>query len=204
MKATWKTLAARIDSLGLRERGFLFLAVILICVALVDALWVSPERLRYQQARQQFDANTLELQQLRDASKLEALKPQPAQLARDELARLQVQLDAVNKDLLAVGAGPQGTTSLPDVMRHFLRRYPALSLVRTGNLPAEAVTVARPGLVPRQGLELTVAGPYADLVRLVQTLETTLPDLRWGKLKLQAEQQPSELTLQVFLVGARP
>ena len=204
MMARWKAFAARIDALGLRERVFLFLAVILICVAVVDAWWVSPERLRHQMARQQFDANTLELQRLRDEARLHALKPHPAQQARDELLRVQAQIDATNKDLAAVGAGPQGTTSLPEVLRHFLRRYPALSLVRTGNVTAETASPARSSMVSREGLELTVAGPYADLVRFVQSLETAMPDLRWGSLKLQAEQQPPELTLQVFLVGVRP
>ena len=124
---------------------------------------------------------------------------------------MQARIATTNAGIGAVSAGPSGSsTSLPDVLRHFLRRYPALSLVRTGNLAADAAiaataaTAARPGAVSRQGQELTVAGPYADLVRFVQTLETAMPDLRWGQLKLQAEQQPPELTLQVFLVGVRP
>jgi MSHA biogenesis protein MshJ len=204
MMASWKAFAARIDALGLRERVFLFLAVILICVAVVDAWWVTPERLRHQLARQQFEANTLELQRLRDESRLNAMKPQSAQQARDDLVRVQAQIDTTNQDLAAVGAGPQGTTSLPDVLRHFLRRYPALGLVRTGNIAAETATATPPATVSREGLELTVTGPYADLVRFVQTLETAMPDLRWGSLKLQAEHPLPELTLQVFLVGVRP
>ncbi|MDP3700944.1 MAG: hypothetical protein Q8R72_08580 [Hylemonella sp.] len=55
--------------------------------------------------------------------------------------------------------------------------------------------------VKRQALELTVAGPYAELTRYVQTLEKALPALRWGAMKVNSEQQPTELTLQVWLVG---
>ncbi len=208
MTRSWNNLAARVDGLGLRERVFLFLAVMVVGVVLVDAWWVSPERMLHQQLRQQFDANAVELQRLRDDARLLELKPNVAQQARDELRRVQAGIATTNAGIGAVSAGPSGSsTSLPDVLRHFLRRYPALSLVRTGNLAADAATAAtaaRPGAVSRQGQELTVAGPYADLVRFVQTLETAMPDLRWGQLKLQAEQQPPELTLQVFLVGVRP
>ena len=92
---------------------------------------------------------------------------------------------------------------MSELMRHFLRRYPALSLVRTASMATDAADTTRPAMVARRGQELTVAGPYADLVRFMQTLETAMPELRWGQLKLQAEQQPPELTLQVFLVGVR-
>ena len=204
MNASWKTLSARIDALGLRERLFLFLAALAIVVALVEAWWVTPLRMQHQQVRQQFDANAAELQRLRDESRLNDQKPNAAQQARDELVRVQARIASSNSAIAAVSGSPAGVTALPDVMRLFLRRTPALGLVRMANLPTDAATEVRAALVPRQGLELTVAGPYADLARFVQTLETALPDLRWGSFKLQAEQQPPELTLQVFLVGVRP
>lgn len=205
MTRFWTTLAARIDGLGLRERMFLFLAVIVVGVAVVDGWWVSPERIRHQQVRQQFDANALELQRLRDETRLNELRPSAARQTRAELQQVQARIAITNASIAATSAGPAGaSTSLPELMRHFLRRYPALSLVRTGNLAPDSANPARPGAVLRHGQELTVAGPYPELVRFVQTLETAMPDLRWGQIKLQAEQQPPELTVQVFLVGVRP
>ena len=56
----------------------------------------------------------------------------------------------------------------------------------------------------RRGLELSVSGSYAELVRYVNTLESALPTLRWGTLHLKSAKQPPELTLQVFVVGAPP
>ena len=78
MTRSWNNLAARVDGLGLRERVFLFLAVMVVGVVLVDAWWVSPERMRHQQLRQQFDANAVELQRLRDDARLLELKPNVA------------------------------------------------------------------------------------------------------------------------------
>ena len=51
---------------------------------------------------------------------------------------------------------------------------------------------------------MKVAGPYAELVRYVKNLESALPALRWGALRLQSDKQPPELTLQVYVVGVRP
>jgi MSHA biogenesis protein MshJ len=197
----WRLLSSRIDALSLRERVFLLLSILLVCAALVDTLWVSPVRTEHQKARLAFDANTAELRKLRDDLRLKSLQPSPVQAAQDELARVEKRVDGTNASIAAVSAALKDATSLQEVLALFLRRYPALTLVRTGSLTAEAPGGGRSPAIPRQGLELTVAGPYADLVRLLQSLEAAMPDLRWGPFKLQAEQQPPELTLQVFLVG---
>lgn len=54
--------------------------------------------------------------------------------------------------------------------------------------------------VQRRGLELKVMGPYAALLRYVKTLETALPNLRWGAMQLKSSKTATELTLQVFVV----
>ena len=73
---------------------------------------------------------------------------------------------------------------------------------------AQANTQAQPAVpvptvmgVTRQGVELTVAGPYTQMTSYVQSLETALPQVRWGTMVLRSEKSPPELTLQLFLVG---
>ena len=68
---------------------------------------------------------------------------------------------------------------------------------------AGAAASAPAGLV-KQGMEIKVTGPYAELVRYVKTLEGALPNLRWGALQLKSDQQAPELTLQVYVVGVQP
>ena len=87
----------------------------------------------------------------------------------------------------------------------FLRRYNNLALVGTNTLKDEGAGAfpSVPGLT-RQGLELRIAGPYLELLRLVQNLESALPYLRWGSLQIKAEQQPAEMTLQVYVLGVAP
>jgi MSHA biogenesis protein MshJ len=205
MSVAWKKLAARIDGLNLRERVFLFLAVMVVCAALVDSLWVSPARQQHQLVRQKFDAHAAEMRQLQDDLRLQALQPSAARQAREELARIRTQIDTTNRSIAVLSAVTGGGTSLPDVLVHFLRRHGSLTLVRTSSVAVPtAGGAATPDRPSRPGQEVTVAGPYAELVRYVRTLETAMPDLRWGPLKLKADQQPPELTLQVFLVGSPP
>ena len=91
----------------------------------------------------------------------------------------------------------------------FLRRQDGLTLLGTGTTPIDSASLAaatggaKP-LLSRRGLELTVAGSYANLVRYVRTLETALPTLRWGTLQLKTTKQAPEMTLQVFVVGVPP
>lgn len=182
-------------------------------MALVDAVWVGPARMKHQQVRQQFDAQAAELRQLQDELRLKALQPDPVRQAREEHARLLAQIDTIDRSISALGAATGNATSLNEVLVHFLRRQPGLQLVRTGGIqiapvapgPAAAVgTALTAPAVPRSGQELTIAGPYGELLRYVKNLETAMPDLRWGALTLKAEQGMPELTLQVFLVGVQP
>ncbi len=114
-----------LDALNLRERVFLFLAVMVVCAALVDSLWVSPARQQHQLVRQKFDAHAAEMRQLQDDLRLQALQPSAARQAREELARIRTHLHHEPEHRRRCLRFTGGGTSLPDVLVHFLRRYPA-------------------------------------------------------------------------------
>jgi MSHA biogenesis protein MshJ len=215
MNERWKTLAARIDALSLRERAFLFLSLVAVCVALADLAWLSPARLAHQRALQEFTTNNTELQRLRTAVREKPDTPSPVRDLQDRIAKARAQVDAVNRDIATVNGPTRSPPRLQDLLSQFLRKHPSLHLVQTANLAPEAsaqgaptpsgTTAARPsGAVLRQGMAVTLAGPYADLVRFTQGLETSLPELRWGTMRLSAAGQPPELTLQVYLVTPQP
>lgn len=217
MKKWWSIQSARIDALSLRERVFLFLSVMACGIALIDVLWLSPAQLEHKQLTQRFSKQSTELQRLRDEF---TASPKPVDVnavARAELAQVKTRLDAIDKDIGAVSVpAVAGSTPLAQVLVHFLRKYDSLTLVRTVTLPPEGVAATPPvapaasaavplaAAITRQGLELTVAGPYPELIRMVQTLEKAMPALRWGSLRVSAETLPPQLTLQVFVVGVQP
>jgi MSHA biogenesis protein MshJ len=49
-----------------------------------------------------------------------------------------------------------------------------------------------------------VAGTYPDLTQYVQTLESAMPQVRWGVMTLKSDTLPPQLTLQLFLLGVQP
>ena len=210
MKAWWKIQSARIDALTLRERVFLFVSILAAFIALADVMWLSPAQAAHTQLKQRFAKQVIELQRLREETKAEALKPSPARLAREELARTRTETDNVNQQINQVSASTTQGTPLAQVLEQFLRRHGGLTLVSTTTLVPEAGAGKSPqsGSLPaglsRTGLELTVSGSYPELVGYVQTLEKALPNLRWGRMKLASDTQPPQLSLQVYVVGVQP
>jgi MSHA biogenesis protein MshJ len=213
MKRWWEAQAARIDSLSLRERVFLFLSVVASCVALVDGVWLSPAQAAHKQLTQRFDKQSVELQRARDDLQATAKPADTHQAVRDEIAAVQISLDTANQTIKNISSVATEATPLAQVLTHLLRRHEGLTLLRTSTVLPEAAigkaasavgagAIALPGGLTRQGVELSVSGPYPELMRFVQTLENALPQVRWGSMKLKSEKSSPELTLQLFLVGA--
>ena len=212
LKKWWGVQSARINALSLRERVFLFLSVIACCLALADVFWVSPAQLAHKQLKQRFDKQSADVQRARDELKTMAIPVSGISALRDEAAALKIRLDTVNQNIKDAVPLSTDVTPLSQVLVHFLSRHEGLTLVRVTvaapELPvAKAaqgtppVSPAAAALLTRQGVELTVSGPYPELVKYVQTLEKALPQVRWGIMKLKSEKLPPELTLQLFLVG---
>jgi MSHA biogenesis protein MshJ len=210
LKIWWGVQSARINALSLRERVFLFLSVIACCLALADVLWMSPAQLAHKQLKQRFDKQSADLQRARDELKTIAKPANRGSSVSDETAVIQARLDEVNQSIKNVLPLAADATPLTQVLVHFLSRHEGLTLVRTVVTAPEspgAKATATPGApspaaqLTRQGVELTVSGPYPELVNYVQTLEKALPHVRWGSMKLKSDKLPPELTLQLFLVG---
>lgn len=202
MKRWWNKLAMRIDALSLRERGILFVSLLAVSLFAADALWLSPVQALHRQLTQQFSAQNAELQRLQDELKSSGGEGGPGKQMRDELAQAKERLETVNKEIARLPAAGRDEANLPKVLVHFLRQHEGLSLVRTGTVPPDTKAILESGLggLTRQSLELTVAGPYLELMHYVRTLEQSLPALRWGSMKISGDKQPVLLTLQVYLV----
>lgn len=214
MKQQWQKLALRVDAMQLRERVFLFLAIIMCLLALADTVWLSPAQLANQQAKLRFAAQGTELQRLRDELKAMAQPVDASKAVRDQIAEANLRLDAINQDIKTVAPQAEGGAAIEQALVQFLRRQEGLTLIRTATLAQDAVSpkaatasaanTAAPAVLSRRGLELSVSGSYAELVRYVRTLENALPTMRWGNLQIKTTKQAPEMTLQVYVVGVPP
>jgi len=208
IKPWWSQQAARIDALSLRERGIMFVSVIVLSIALADVLLLSPVQLAHKQVTQRFAAQSTELTRLRESLKATGQPVDASKAVRDEIAGLDARLQGLDQELNAMAPRAEGGPALEQVLVQFLRRHEGLTLLGVSTLGQEGAgapaSAATPVGLTRRGLDLRVSGPYGELVRYVKTLETALPALRWGALQLKSETQPPELHLQVYVLGVQP
>lgn len=207
MKQWWLIQSGRIDAMSLRERAFLFLSLILVAMALADVLWLTPAQNAYRAVTQRHAAQGVELARLRAELAIAAQPVDANKAAREALAATDVQLHQVMQQIHDLAPVVEGGPPLEQVLVQFLRRQPGLTLLGTSTLAPEAVASDGKSAIAgmsKRGLELRVAGSYAELNRYVKTLETALPHLRWGPLALKKTPDGNELTLQVFVVGVQP
>lgn len=217
MKQQWQQLLDRIDALTLRERAFLLVSILVCFLAVADAVWLSPSQMAFKQASQRFAAQGVDLQRLRDELSAMAQAVDPSKVVRDDIAAASERLDAINQAISSVAPVTAGNPPIEETLVQLLRQQEGLTLLSTSTIkqePSRAAANVRPksgdaaadtpATVLRRGLELRVAGRYADLVRYVQTLETALPALRWGTVQIRVGKETPELTLQVYVVGVMP
>lgn len=216
-KMAWSVSLARLDALSLRERGVLCLVVVVCTATLANVWWLSPAKQAHAALQLRFVKQSADLLRARAALNPNAKAADANLPVRLEIARVKEQLAAVSQ---ALEAALPTATPLSQVLVYFLQRYEGLTLLSTVALPpvteaADAIPAAIAAAAPtaprqaplvlmRQGVALTVSGPYPELVRYVSTLEQSLPYVRWGSMKLRGDKSPPELTLQLFLVGVKP
>lgn len=204
-KVWWDKNAARMDALSLRERAFLFVSFIACCLALADVLWLAPAQLAYQQVTRGAAAQNAELKRLRDELSTGQAPKDLQKSVRDQVQAETDRLEAVNQEIKALVPLAEGGPALEQVLVQFLRRQEGLTLVSVGTAKQDAPAAGTVATgIQKRGLELRVSGSYAELMRYVKTLENALPSLRWGAMHLKSDQQPPELSLLVYVVGAQP
>ena len=207
MMQGWSLQAARINALSLRERLFLFLSLVLIGLALADMVFLSPAQARHKQAFQLLEKQSADLKQARQAMAGLGDSGRATKALNDELSAVKIRIEALEQSIDQSSTGPPDGQPLGQILVHLLRRYEGLTLVSTSSLapngqkmPADMTSSG----VTRQGLALTVSGPYPQLVSYVLALEAAMPHVRWGTMRLKSEKQPPELMLQLFVVGVAP
>ena len=164
MKARWTRLAKRIDAMSLRERVILFLSLALVMAAVADSLVISPALDEQKALSAQLKKQAAELQDT------------PQGRLQREVARLHARQKALDSEIKRRLSSPDELARLPDLLEQTLRRHARLSLVKLAtreDAPTSATRALR-----WQGVDLSVAGHYIDLMNYLSELENALPGLR--------------------------
>ena len=204
-------LFARINALGLRARVLLFLLVIAIPTVLVFWLLLWPAQGVYTKLTEDFNIQRAVLNDAREELKSSAMPVSDTQVLRDQIAAVKNSFETAHQVLLGAEL-QQNKAPLTEILFETLRRHDGLVLLHKSAFingssiddTDEIDTTTLPIGLSRQRVELTVSGPYIQLMLYTQALEDALPTVRWGDMVLKRDGAATELTLQLFVIGEYP
>ena len=204
-------LSARINALGLRARVLLFLLVIAIPTVLVFWLLLWPAQGVYTKLTEDFNIQRAVLSDAREELKSSAMPVSDTQVLRDQIAAVKNSFETAHQVLLGAEL-QQNKAPLTEILFETLRRHDGLVLLHKSAFingssiddTGEIDTTTLPIGLSRQRVELTVSGPYVQLMLYTQALEDALPTVRWGDMVLKRDGAATELTLQLFVIGEYP
>ena len=183
-------LLARYETLSLRERAFVAIAILGVLVASWDSLLMDPLRLK----RSALDA------ELASASAF-GVTPQgddasdPRQISIKRAGELQTQLQGLDAQLANTASGFVSSKRMIEVLHDMLDRQGRLGLVSIRNLPVTGlIASADPGAPARppyvHAIEIVIDGQYADILDYLAALEALPWKFRWTSLDLSTAGYP--------------
>lgn len=213
MKVWLKALIEKGDALTTRERSILFLLLIAAVWAVADLAFLAP----LQQARKaetaRIEAAQASLQRVQALQAEQARTTPPEAVARERLAAAQTALARLTQAAPHFSQHLVAPRQMAQVLQHLTRAQPGLRLVGLKSLPPEPVgkLAANPGAsspapvsggLYRQGVQITLAGSYAALVRYMQALEKLPMGFLWDQATLDARAHPDiHLTLTLYTLS---
>lgn len=195
-------LVKKFESLSLRERAMVSLAILGAAIFLWDSMLMDPLRAR----RVALDT---ELSSASDAGFVagSADLSDPRQVNLQRAAELQTQVQSLDERIASSAIGFVPADKMVQVLNDVLDRQGRLDLVSIRNLPVislappkpaepgaetpESTEEAGPGLPPYvHSIELVIAGDYVDIVEYLEALEKLPYRFRWTSLELRASAYP--------------
>lgn len=200
------------DQRSRRERLLLIAALVAAAALLADTLWLSPALAQWNAARTRHAGASAALQRLnadiaQQATEARAIEEQ----LRAEVLVWRARVQQGDEALHSAATTLVPATDMPALLDRMLARTGGLrlrsmqSLGRVELAAASAASAPAPVRGPalyRHGVELSVEGPYADLLAWLQALEAMPQKVLWGGLQMKVEEHPQVvLTLRLYTLS---
>lgn len=205
LRDKFQQLGERIEGMSPRERAFVFAAAVMLALALVQTLAIDPARERQRRAHERVQSAEAALQQIaqQTAAVRHTLRVDPDRAARDALAAEEARLADLARELEARERLLIAPERMQQVLKDVIEVEGRVRVVGFKTLSPQPVALqnasgdAPPGFY-RHGFEVTVSGPYAELVAYLERLEGLPWQLGWTSATLDAAGRPAlSLTLIV-------
>jgi len=207
MKAQWEMLIARFDARNKRERLMLAAGLLLVVFFVADSLLISSPMLRGRAQAALAEQQEAEQQSL--TQQLQGLQAEMATTATNrESTRkaLTTKLEDLEGKLRSFDGTLVTPQAAPALLERLMGRRKGLQMLGLRTL-APVPALDRPDAeggrnVYRHGIEVRLAGSYADLLGYLSDLEATPERLLWEGASLSVDAYPrSVLTLRVYTLS---
>lgn len=209
MKLWFLDLLDRVDSLSLRERVLVLVALL----ALIGILWESLLMRPLDQSRKRLtpEVATLREEVNRINTTIEELAQQsqadPDRAVHEQVAQTRTGIADLNRQLGGLTQGLIAPEEMVQVLKQMLDKTAPLQLSSLRTLPAEPLAALVPGeVLPsqifRHGVELELTGDYMALLTFLRSLEKMPWRLYWQTLELDVEEHPRlRVKLRAYTLG---
>lgn len=224
MKQFWDKLNAKVAALSKRERIYIFIAVVVAGLWLINSLLLVPlfaqqKVLRSQLSQQQQQVNEVKTQ---ISSIQQENSPNSTSPQRTRINQLKQQFDEGNAFLKSNREKLVQPEKMAEHLRQILSRNNRLQLVSLNTLAAtplleqaadknadkpkvSQVAGAEAGMdkqVFKHGVQMTLRGNYLDLLQYLSALEKLPQQMYWAQAQMNVVQYPStELTVTVYTLS---
>ncbi|HLD13255.1 MAG TPA: hypothetical protein VJB18_00900 [Burkholderiales bacterium] len=218
MEQLWvlfKKYTDRINGLSLRERGVIFVAILVVIYGVAANFMFPPLNVEQTRLTKQLTDKRAQIQafdaQIQAALTRSAVDPDAGNRAKR--VQLEAQLKALDKSLATVTARLVPPKEMARMVEQILLKNRRLEVVRIGSLTPEplqqlasAATGRGAGLTAyRQGMHIELRGNYLDILAYLRELEVLPWKMFWGQVSLKVEQYPvSYVTLRIYTLSTQP
>ena len=214
LKIKLKGLADRIDAMSIRERGLIFITVMVVLYVVAFNLLFGPVHSEKDQLQKRVDQKHEEtkLLELQIQTMLGASAQDPDAAKREKLATLEQSIKSIDTALSQVTSGLVPPKEMARMVEQMLLKNRGLQVVKVESLPATSLLeggTATPdssttagSMVYKHGMRIELKGSYLDILRYLKSLETMPWKVFWGQATLDAEKSPvSKLNLLIYTLS---
>lgn len=208
LKMKWRQGRRLFDARLLNERRLIIAAVLAGIWMVFDALWLTPGFKALQDVRKREHVARAAVESLQNEMQRQVMDNLSQQRqAEQEIPQVQARLDEGQAELNRQQALLVPASEMATLLRSLLAQNGQLRLISMRTRAPEEVplasapstgTMGLPSMLYRHRIEMTVAGPYIELLRWVRDVEGMPRKLMWDGLALDVK-APSlpELSLSV-------
>lgn len=218
LKAKFGAIADRIDAMSVRERGLIFIAVMVVLYLIAYNVVFGPMRAEQRRLEQDLRAKQ---EQIRAADlQIGALFSPDGKDAnaanRAKIEALTQQVKELDSQMDRMTAGVVTPKEMAKLVEQMLIRNKNLELVRLEALaptPIDGEVSAAPVSGPaganvtvyRHGMRVEFKGRYFDIVEYLKALEGLQWKVFWGEVSLQSDKYPiSKVSVVIYTLSRYP